>query len=337
MASGGGGTIGDIGGEFEFIRRVLSRVGVQSKRVLVGPGDDAAVLETGSRTVVTTDLLLEGRHFRLDLLTPYESGWRAAVASVSDIAAMGACPAAGVVSLGFPPDRLAGDAEEIVRGVSEALEQYGAALVGGDTVQSQDISIINICVLGDLAGEPVLRSGARAGDVVCVTGTLGDSRAGLMLLERFGRRRCEEEFPHLLRKHALPEARVELGRALGRHAGLHAMMDLSDGLASDIRRLCESSGCGAALELARLPVSEELEKAAATLHADPARLALLGGEDFELLCAVDPEEVGAVQALADPVGLVPVGRFTDSRMIAIQREDGSLKELERGFEHFTGG
>jgi len=328
-------TIGQSGGEFAFIRRVLSRCGAAPASVITGAGHDAAVLRLGSDAIVTTDMLVEGRHFLRHLLTPEEIGWRSAVASLSDIAAMGGRPEAGFLSLGVPPDYPAEEAEQVCAGLIQALEASGASLAGGDTVECPCGLVISLCLIGSSTGRSPLRSGARAGDVLCVTGTLGGSRAGLALLLKLGSDEARRRFPALVACHGRPEARLAAGQWLSRQSAVHAMMDLSDGLAADVRRLAEAGGVGVCLDESALPAHPDLAAASEVTGELPQRTALAGGEDFELLFAADAACAADVLAgVRQATGLpaCQIGRVVESG-IAVER-DGRFEPLEEGFEHF---
>lgn len=326
--------------EEDVIRLVQSLSGgTGSPGLSVGIGDDAAVLQhPGGRLVVTTDLLVEGVHFDLAYTSAYDLGWRALAANLSDIAAMGALPRWSFLSLG-----LSGPPEEdfvasLVRGMADLAGPQGLVLAGGDTVKAPQV-IVNLCLIGDAAGvEPLLRTGARPGQAVCVTGSLGASAAGLAWLGRGGAR-DDPRATAAVAAHLRPTPRLAAGRALATSGRVGAMMDLSDGLASDLARICRASQVGAVVEAAALPISQETRTLAAGLGADPLDWAVKGGEDFELLFTCDPDQVGLLAELvADSspgLGLTRVGRISDGRGVVLDLPDGSARDITLGgYDHF---
>lgn len=328
-------TIGETGGEFAFIDRALAQAARGDQRIIVGPGDDAAVLRCGGEAVVTTDLLIEGRHFRLDWIAPFDAGWRAAISSLSDLAAMGARPLAGFLSLGVGPQFPAADAEDLVRGVAACLEIYGAALAGGDTVASSSGVILNVCLAGEWQGRSCLRSAARPGDLICVTGRLGGSRAALRLLERLGPQAAWEGHHELILSYSAPHARTSAGLWLTRQDAVHAMMDISDGLSSDLWRIAEASGVRCVVDVSALPVSPAAAAAAHLTGETLADTALHGGEDFELLFTIAPEGAEAVLGgivIETGTQAAIVGRVDEGEP-GVFAADGA--PIHPAFEHFA--
>lgn len=277
-----------------FIDRALTQTARGDERIIVGPGDDAAVLRCGGEVVVATDLLLEGRHFRLDWIAPFDAGWRAAISSLSDLAAMGARPLVGLLSLGVPPEFSSADAEELVRGVAACLEIHGAALAGGDTVASSSGVVLNVCLAGEWQGRSCLRSAARSGDLICVTGRLGGSRAALRLLDRLGPEAAWRGHHELILSYSAPYARTGAGQWLTSQDAVHAMMDISDGLSSDLWRIAEASGVRCVVDVSALPISPAAVPAAHLTGEPLTGTALHGGEDFELLFTVAPNRADEV-------------------------------------------
>ena len=264
------------------IRRVLSGAGPE---VIVGPGDDAAVLAAGpGELVLTADALIEEVHFDLGITSARDLGYKAIVVSVSDIAAMGASPRAAVVTLALTPDLEAAWVIELYGGMRDACDEHALWLVGGDLTRAAQVAI-SVTVTGEVApGRAVTRTGARPGDLVAVTGSLGASSAGLRIA-RSGRVRGDRERALLL-AHLRPVARVGEGTVLSRH-GATSMMDVSDGLAKDLSRLASASGVGARLRLSDVPVAAGASEAEA----------LGGGEDYELLVTLpDGETLEAAAA-----------------------------------------
>ncbi len=308
----------------EAIRRLLSGAGPE---VRVGVGDDAAVLApTGGELVITTDALVEDVHFVRGPAGARDLGHKAIVVNVSDIAAMGASPRAAVCALTFPPDVETGWVMELFGGMREACEEYALWLVGGDLSRGREASIA-VTVTGEVApGKAVLRSGARPGDRVIVTGELGGSAAGLRLRDL--RTVPTAEQLALVRRHLRPTARVGEGGVLAR-LGVTAMMDVSDGLALDLSRLASASGVGACLSIDDVPVA----------HGATIDDALGGGEDYELLATFSG--AGAVEAARAElkegfgVALTEIGRIVEGEALTAIHRDGAERPLEpTGWDHF---
>ena len=271
--------------------------------VEVGVGDDAAVLlpTPGHQLVVTTDVLVEGLDFAADLSDPEDWGWKAIVANLSDLAAMGAEARWLVLALTAPAATPVRTLERVYAGVGEACRAHGAALVGGDVSAGPALSLA-VTALGE-AERPVLRSGACPGDRLAVSGPLGAAAAGLALLRRGDPAADEllDRFPGLAAAHRRPRPALAMGLALAR-AGATAMIDVSDGLAGDALHLAESSGVGVEVHDAAVPLASGVAEAAGLLGLDPLGLALGGGEDFVLAAALPRD--------ADLGGVVDCGRFT---------------------------
>ena len=281
-------------GEFGLIDRIRKMTSVPDPS-WVGIGDDCAVIplspETGgapaSDLLVSTDMLVEGTHFLMEDISPRQLGWKSAAVNISDIAAMGGKPIATFLSLALPKTLPEQWMQEFMEGYNGISEKFGAALLGGDTTCSPDRICINVTVLGTCPrGKAKLRSAARPGDLVCVTGTLGDSAAGLKLI--LGGQKGAA--PRLMDRHYTPTPRVEEGLALSCLPGVHAMMDISDGVGSDLRHILDESGVGARIDTGKLPISKELQDLCIKKGWDPRELALCGGEDYELLFTMDPQE-----------------------------------------------
>lgn len=309
--------------EFDVIRRVSGRLPAPPPEVVVPVGDDCAVLRLGETLwVAATDMLVSGRHFR-GWASPEDVGYKAVAVNVSDVAAMGAVPRFVLASGG------ANDAETTLRcmeGVLEACEEFGVYLLGGDTSGAAALTL-DVAILGQLEGAPVLRSGARPGDLLAVTGELGASAAGLLALEN-----GDTAVERLVRKHLRPEPRVALGGAAAR-LGACAMIDLSDGLASDVRHVCEKSSVGCRVDLGLLPVAGDTREYALAAGRDPEILAATGGEDYELLIAGTEETVRALAAESD-VPVTVVGAATREEVVFVRGGEpvGALS----GWDHFGG-
>jgi thiamine-monophosphate kinase len=284
--TGPGETVADLG-EFALIDAVRLRLGsaASGPALLLGSGDDAAVVATADgRVVATTDVLVEGRHFRTDWSTPADVGARAAGANLADLAAMGAAPTALLVGLGIPPETEVEWVLGLVDGVAAEVSGVGAVVAGGDVVRS-DRLVVSVTALGSLEGrEPVTRSGARAGDLVAVAGRLGWAAAGLAVLSRGFRSPRALVDAH--RRPAPPYAEGPRAAALG----ATAMVDVSDGLVADLGHVARASGVGIELSSDAFHVPQELTDTARALNADPMHWLLGGGEDHAL-AATFPADV----------------------------------------------
>jgi thiamine-monophosphate kinase len=299
--------------------------------VEVGVGDDAAVLRPtpGRRLVVTTDVLVEGRHFTAALSDPADWGWKAVAVNVSDLAAMGAVARWLVLALTVPDAAEVATLERVYAGIGEACRAFGVALAGGDTSGGPALSLA-VTALGE-ADRVVTRSGARPGDRLVVTGPLGAAAAGLALLQRGDRpaRELLGRFPGLAAAHRRPTPDLAMGPRLA-SAGATAMVDVSDGLAGDALHLAEASGVGVELRDAALPLAPGVAEAAALLGRDPVAFALGGGEDFVL--------AAALPRTADLGGVLDCGRFTgDPDRRVHQTPAGPLSLAGLAYDHFRAG
>lgn len=328
-------------GEAALIKGLAAKFPYKHPRVIKGIGDDTAVtVEKGGKALLTTtDILIEGTHFKREYTDAYLLGRKALSISLSDIAAMGGVPLFFLTSIALPPDTKKDFLDDLYRGVSHVAREHGALLIGGNTARSGKI-MVSTTVLGEaLRKEVVYRSGARAGDVIYVTGATGVSALGLRILKRCGLDALKKKTRSgkAALKHLDPTPRVEAGRALATGRLATAMMDLSDGLALDLKRMCGESGTGAVIELGRLPVADEL-------RGLPARrgrvmdLIVSGGEDYELLFTAPERHSRRIAALSRRLSLpiTPIGRMTKKRAgIRFVHEDGRALKIKRpGFEHF---
>lgn len=319
-------------GEFQLIRKFTSGLKLPKNSVLLGPGDDCAAVRSGARTLLTTDLLIEGVHFRRDWMTPEQIGFKAMRVNLSDIAAMGGTPRFALVSLGLPKAFRGRASECLFAGLRRAAEEEGVAIVGGDT-NASDHLIVNVAVIGEAGPKILTRAGAKRGDLLYVTGRLGDSALGLKALAK----RRIRGFETFVRRHVEPPSRVRVGKALAKLSGVHALMDLSDGLAGDLPHLLKAGRVGADVRIDALPRSPGFETAARRAGADPLALMIGGGEDYELLFAASPRV--RIPRKISGIPVATIGRITPMPgVLRWLRSDGSPLEGRGaglpGFRHF---
>ena len=308
----------------------------ENSAIVVGIGDDCALLRLPARreSLVTTDFSLEGVHFRRDWHPPESVGHRCLARGLSDIAAMGGDPVAAFLSLAFPRDLQQAWVKRFLRGLLRLAGKFGVALAGGDTAESPNGILADIVVLGTVPkGKAILRSGARPGDRIYVSGELGGSAAVLqqmtsqqMMKTKKPKRKLDPaEYP----RHFFPEPRIEMGRMLREKGLASAMIDTSDGLSSDLAHICEESGVGAEADVELIPRAR-VDKPA---HVVDLELALHGGEDYELLFTAPrnrtvPSQIAGVQ-------ITQIGDITRTRKILLRNRRGVAHELKpRGWEHF---
>jgi thiamine-monophosphate kinase len=326
-------------GEFGLIRRFSARFLMNVEPGTVGIGDDCAVLPWTGRTrlLVTTDMLIEGTHFLRGTIPARDLGYKSLAVNLSDIAAMGGTPRAAFLSLGIPGHVKVEWLDAFFGGFRALAGKTGVSLLGGDTTKSSGPLVINLALLGEARAERIkYRSGAAAGDFICVTGFLGDSGGGLLALLEHRSRRAEETI--LIRRHNRPRPHLEEGAWLAGKSGVSAMMDVSDGIDSDLRRIMERSRCGARIKLETLPVSGEMRRAAKRHGWDPLELAAAGGEDYCLIVTLRPESASRIGAgfkrkFGRP--LARIGTIEPSRHGLRYVLNGKPASLaRRGFDHF---
>jgi thiamine-monophosphate kinase len=352
--------------EFSFINRIRRRARQRAQRLrpapsshithhsslLLGIGDDAAIIRqsAGRETVITADLLVEDVDFRRAATPARLLGHKALAVSLSDIAAMGAHPLWAMLSIGVPPEVWTTSfVDQLYEGFFALADHYRVKLIGGDVSRTPERIVVDSIVLGEtLRGRAVLRSGARPGDHIFVTGRLGGAAAGLRLLERGARlaerashqekrerKRPARSVEELLLRQLCPVPRVEWGAALGLERLATAMIDLSDGLSSDLAHLCEESGVGARLEASRIPVDLHVARLSGQHALDPLLLALHGGEDFELLFTVSPRDLRRLPRSINGIPATYIGDVTDRPGHVTLREGSRERALEpEGFQHF---
>ena len=332
--------------EFDFINALRQRVAPKSPSLIAGIGDDAAVFRntSGKDTVITADLLVEDIDFRRTTTPPFLLGHKALAVSLSDIAAMGSRPLWAMISIGVPGDVWETDfVERLYDGVLDLGNRYGVHLIGGDTSRTTETIVIDSIVAGECAsGTSIMRSGATPGDQIFVTGSLGGAAAGLRLIER-GAHLAEQnlgdddsqKLDHVLLRQLRPEPRVGWGIVLGEEHLATSMIDLSDGLSSDLNRLCTASGVGALIDSSLLPIDDRVTELCGRRALDPLQLALHGGEDFELLFTVKPQNASRLPRRVDGVGIKHVGQITAAFEGVKISEGARIWELQPGgWKHF---
>jgi len=302
---------------------------------MLGIGDDAAwVKGKGCSYLVTADLLLEGVHFQLQWTSLYDLGYKSLAVNLSDIAAMGGLPAYLLLSLGIPTTFSAEDVDEFYRGISSLAAKTGVSLIGGDTTAAGSL-LISACVIGHAVSPPVARSGARVGDDIYVTGTLGDSALGLDLLMKRRAVKSNRAVAYLLSRHRLPTPRLKAGALLSKEKLAKAMIDVSDGLLQDLGHLCDASGVGAVVSEPSLPLSPAYRAIAAN---DAKRYAVNGGEDYELLFCVRRQDRSRLEKLKPrfDVPITRIGWCVEARqgVKIIDAQRRPLRLTARGHDHF---
>lgn len=340
-------------GEFGLIDRIKNIVNTSSVELIAGIGDDAAAFRSSKDhlTLVTTDALIEGVHFDLDYFTFYQLGWRALAVNLSDIAAMAGRPKYAVFSLGLSEKTQVESVEEFYRGAKELGDKFQTAIIGGDTTQSPDRLFVCLTVVGEVEENKLTRrSGARVGDAVFVTGTLGGAHAGLQLLKSNNNpplgelkegvsSRADSKHSVLIEKHLSPQPRINEARFLVQNFAIHSMIDISDGLTSEINHICKQSEVGAFLSAEEIPIDSTTQEAADLFKEKPLIYALRGGEDFELLFTASEDvadelqkkfrekfefactKIGAIKPPQDGITL----KTLDGKFVPI---------LAKGYEHF---
>lgn len=328
-------------GEAGVVAAIDRMLATTDSAVIVGIGDDAAVLESlaaGRQLVVTTDMQLEDVHFRLAYATPYDVGWKAMAVNLSDIGAMGGVPRYAVISLALRSELELRWVEELYGGLREAGAEFGLLIVGGNLARTTGSIVVDVTAIGEVeTGRVIRRAGAQVGDRLLVTGALGASAAGRHVLERG----IADRHPTLAAAHLRPQARVHEGRLAAQSGWARAMIDLSDGLATDLGRLCDANGLGVRVDGASLPINALTREVAAELRINMLELALYGGEDYELLIAASPSHADALATrLRTDVGTpaTVIGEFVAPAQGRSVENRGERITLEpRGWDHFTDG
>ena len=321
--------IKDIGGEFALIDRLSAMVPKSHHELVAGIGDDAAVVrvapEPAPYILVTTDLMVEGRHFHRQWAQPEQIGIKAAESNISDIAAMGGRPTWMFISLVLSHNMDVSWVQRLYEGIGLSCRRHGAIVAGGDTTRGE-VNTINISLMGEVSPDHLcLRSHAQAGDALVVTGPLGASAAALALLQK-GKTPCR----YLLEKHLSPKCRLDVVDVIAPLA--NAMIDISDGLGSEVRHICEQSRAGAEIYADAVPLHDTVISAGEALEKAPVEFAVQGGEDYELLFSISEENLSALENTG--ITCYKVGKVLEHSAEAVFVTEEGRHPLSSGFNHF---
>ncbi len=328
-----------LAGELALIEALSRRFGPPPAQVILGIGDDCAAIDLNGAEYLlwTVDTLVEDIHFDLSFTSLAQLGWKALAVNLSDIAAMGGEPRVALLSLGWPPERDRAQALELADGLAQAGRQYGAPIIGGDTVASPGQLAVTIALLGVVPASQMLRrSGARVGDLIYVTGSLGEAAAGLEVLKQ-GLEIAPEIKQPLGQAHLAPRPQLEAGRLLAREHLATALIDISDGVATDLFHICRASRVGARIPGATVPVSPRVRAVAPLLGREPLDLALTGGEDYHLLFTSPPEKARALLEAFSQAGLpppLPLGEIVPGEGVLLLTPAGDRDISGAGYDHF---
>ena len=327
-------------GEFGFIKKISRGCLIRSDNIIKAIGDDAAAFATApdQLSLITTDLLVERVHFLRAAISGFDLGYKSLAVNLSDIAAMGGTAREAFVSIAIPDDCHLNYLEAVYSGIKDLAAGFDVNVLGGDTTRSKKDLIINIVVQGIVSKEELLcRDAARAGDVIFSTGFLGDSKAGLhLILNQIDADTAR--LAALLKAHLVPQPHLSEGRFLARQPGVHAAIDTSDGLSSDLAHIAEESRVGARLYAEKIPISPNLKDFCTRFDFDPIDYALSGGEDYTLLCTIAPQNADKIandfeKEFKRP--LFAIGETTAKKQIDVVYADGETKPLPpTGWDHF---
>ena len=327
-------------GEFGFIKKISRGCLIRPDNIIKAIGDDAAAFTTAADqlSLITTDLLVERVHFLRAAISGFDLGYKSLAVNLSDIAAMGGTAREAFVSIAIPDDCQLDYLEAVYSGIKDLAAGFDVNVLGGDTTRSKKDLIINIVVQGIVSKEELLcRDAARPGDVIFSTGFLGDSKAGLYLILNEVAADTEA-LEALLRAHRVPQPHLRQGRFLARQTGIHAAIDTSDGLSSDLAHIAEESRVGARLYAQKIPISPNLKDFCTRFDFDPIDYALSGGEDYTLLCTIAPANADKISSAFEKEfkrPLFAIGEITAKKQIEVVYPDGKTKPLTpTGWDHF---
>jgi thiamine-monophosphate kinase len=326
--------------ETGLITALAREFGPPSSQVVIGIGDDCAAiaLPDGDCLLWTVDTLVEDVHFDLTYTSLFQLGWKSLAVNISDVAAMGGAPQHALLSLGWPRNRDRTGALDFAAGLAQAAREYGVTVIGGDTVASTTGILISITLMGTVPAALMLRRAtARVGDLIYVTGPLGEAATGLEILRQGVELNPEVKTP-LVEAHLTPRPQLAAGRILATETLATALIDTSDGIATDLYHICQASHVGARIPAASVPVSPRVQAAATALGRDPLILALTGGEDFLLLFTAKPENAARLPQAFAKAGLaapLPLGHITSGDRVILETPEGDLDISGRGYDHFA--
>jgi thiamine-monophosphate kinase len=321
-------------GEFGLIDLIKKRILSKNNQVLVNIGDDAAVIKPSKDKLLifTTDTLMEKVHFDLKYFTFEQIGWKAMVANLSDIAAMGGWPKFALVTIGVPTTISVENVISIYEGMNRIAKKYDCKIIGGDTLFSPQGIMISIALLGEVEKDSLVeRAGAKTGDLICVTGDLGEAQAGLEFLKRYPHRK-----PALVKKHLTPFPRINEARTLVKNLKITSMIDISDGLSSELFHLTEVNHLGATIYEEKIPISPTCIKVGNLLKRSPLLWALSSGEEYELLFTMEKKKLPKLRKIKGRVKVSVIGKMLDKKEgIFLMEKSGKKRKLEKsGFTHF---
>lgn len=306
-------------GEFGLIDLISKKS--RGKDVLVGIGDDAAVIKTKGLQVLTTDCLVEGDHFRKEWFTPEQIGMKSIEINISDVASMGAIPKYVLVSLALPKDLDVEFVEKLYKGMWKTCDKYNIEIIGGNMTHCEQI-VISITLTGEVNKNNLsLRSSAKPGDFIFVSGHLGNGRAGLRLFQE-----NLDGYEEVRKSYLEPKAQLDFSKKVAMF--VNAMEDISDGLAPEIRHICDESKCGAIIYRDKIPIKDEVRNVAKQLGEDEYDYALYGGEDFELVYTVSKNNLDNVNGFL-------VGEITKNKGVRLSFNGKEKEILENGYDHFS--
>lgn len=327
-------------GEFGFIRRIAPPFTVNLPDSILGIGDDCAVIpwKENESLLVTTDMLIEDIHFLRKKIPPSDLGYKSLAVNLSDIAAMGGVPHSAYISIGIPKDIEVEWLDDFYAGLRQLAENTGVFLLGGDTTKSPAHLVINIAVVGIIKSSTIkYRSSAKCSDIICVTDYIGDSGGGLnILLEE---RPIDHDAEYLIQRHHRPRPHLQEGFWLAQQDGVNAMMDVSDGIDSDLHRIMERSLCGSRINIESLPISPQLQRLSSKYNWNAHEIAATGGEDYCLLVTIQPDKFAEIAKMFEKEFKKPlynIGKITDEENVLRYFESG--KEIifgKHGYNHFV--
>ncbi len=323
-------------GEFGLIEKLRRKIKKRSPRIKLGVGDDCAVVAAPDHDLlITADTLIEDVHFDLHYISPEMLGKKSIAVNLSDIAAMGGSPLYILISLGMPISTRVEFIDELYSGFENTAKKYNCSIIGGDVSKSINGLIISITIIGEVKKNVFIqRAGARIKDKIFVTGNSGDSAAGLEILKKSNHIKKNK----MIEKHLCPKPRLKEGQILAEKIGVSSMIDLSDGLASDLKRICEESKCGARIYINKIPFSPGLRKLKKSINKNILDYALFGGEDYELLFTIKENKVAQLQKRWHrmTIPITNIGEILDKKCgIILVSPDGKEEPLpQKGYNHF---